>query len=229
MFYYYGRKKRLAASYPEPQHDRIIEPFAGSAAYSLHGDRWERDVWINDLDPHVTSLWRYLQAADAKDIESLPMLEPGELLSSVTSLTDDERLLISLHIGPGKNRLNDVVSKFSRWGAGRRYIAANVHKIKHWTITGTDYSAMLDLDATWFIDPPYQGPGRLYRFHDIDYDNLGSWVRNREGLTIVCEQEGADWLPFVPLVSQKNAGRHISHEVVWTDGLTMVGEAVSSE
>ena len=36
MFYYYGRKKQIAKYYPEPKYDTIVEPFAGSAAYSLY-------------------------------------------------------------------------------------------------------------------------------------------------------------------------------------------------
>ena len=34
----YGRKKQIVKCYPDPNFDSIIEPFAGSAAYSLHED-----------------------------------------------------------------------------------------------------------------------------------------------------------------------------------------------
>lgn len=37
MFYYYGRKKQIAKHYPAPNFEAIVEPFAGSASYSLHG------------------------------------------------------------------------------------------------------------------------------------------------------------------------------------------------
>ena len=36
MFYYYGRKQKIFGKYPKPQFDTIIEPFAGSAAYSMN-------------------------------------------------------------------------------------------------------------------------------------------------------------------------------------------------
>jgi len=36
MFYYYGAKNLLSKHYPEPVFDTIIEPFAGSAAYSCY-------------------------------------------------------------------------------------------------------------------------------------------------------------------------------------------------
>jgi D12 class N6 adenine-specific DNA methyltransferase len=215
MFYYFGRKKALARSYPLPAHDTIVEPFCGSAAYSLHADHWQKDIWINDLDPRIAALWHYLQAASSADIEALPALEPGAKLSSVKGLTDEEHLLISLHIGPGKNKSNDVVSKFSRWPAGQRYIAANLYKIKHWHVTNLDYAALVNVEATWFIDPPYQRSGRLYRCRVDDYDALRTWALARHGQVIVCEQQGADWLPFAPLTSMKIAGHHVSHEVVW--------------
>ncbi len=58
MFYYYGRKKQIARRYPEPAYDIIIEPFAGAAAYALHGDRWQRDVFLIKKDPQVTKIWK---------------------------------------------------------------------------------------------------------------------------------------------------------------------------
>lgn len=56
MFYYYGRKKKIAGLYPEPQHSTIVEPFAGSAAYSLHGGRWRRQVILVERDAEVAAL-----------------------------------------------------------------------------------------------------------------------------------------------------------------------------
>jgi hypothetical protein len=38
MFTYLGGKWRLAPKYPPPIHDTIIEPFCGSAGYSLRSD-----------------------------------------------------------------------------------------------------------------------------------------------------------------------------------------------
>ena len=35
MFSFYGGKRRLARFYPPPQHDVVVEPFAGSASYSV--------------------------------------------------------------------------------------------------------------------------------------------------------------------------------------------------
>ena len=35
FFTFYGGKYRAAPRYPKPKHSRIIEPFAGSAGYSM--------------------------------------------------------------------------------------------------------------------------------------------------------------------------------------------------
>ena len=60
MFSYYGRKRLLAHYYAEPQHDLIVEPFAGSAGYSLHGNRWRKDVLLLDRDTRLVGVWEWL-------------------------------------------------------------------------------------------------------------------------------------------------------------------------
>jgi hypothetical protein len=215
MFYYLGRKKRLAGSYPEPVHDTIIEPFAGSAAYSLHGERWRRDVIINDINPDTMAVWRYLQTASRKDIELLPELQVGEKLSDYPELSYEERWLISYHINPGANQRSNVVTAFSRWSAGKRYIAANIHKIKHWVLMESDYKAVPDLQATWFIDPPYHATKQYYMASTVDYTELAAWTMARTGQVIACEQQGATWLPFQPFTSIAICGNSRSKEAVW--------------
>jgi len=58
FFSYYGSKWRAAPKYPAPVEDTIIEPFAGSAAYALL--YYDRKVILNDLNPTIAALWRYL-------------------------------------------------------------------------------------------------------------------------------------------------------------------------
>ena len=77
-----------------------------------------------------------------------------------------------------------------------------------------DYRTAPDVEATWFIDPPYQAVKRGYH-SNIDYDALAKWCRSRKGLVIVCEQAGATWLPFKPLVSIKGTNNKVSTEAVW--------------
>ena len=215
MFYYLGRKKRLAGKYPEPRHPTIIEPFAGSAAYSLHGDRWERDVIINDLNPDTIGVWKYLQSATVGDIEKLPDLKYQDRISDVKWLSDAERWLISYHINPGANQRSDVVQKFSRWGAGKKYIIANLHKIKHWTIRLGDYRDLTNRCATWFIDPPYVKTSQYYMTGGVDFNGLANWCLSRIGQLIICEAQGATWLPFAPLETIHIGGHSVSREAVY--------------
>jgi hypothetical protein len=77
------------------------------------------------------------------------------------------------------------------------------------------------------VDPPYHKSGKMYvhSSKDLDFGILGRWCHRREGQVIVCEQEGAEWLPFQPLVSYQTSlsgktrkGTRIG-EVVWlSDG-----------
>lgn len=215
MFYYYGRKKRLAKLYPEPEFKLIIEPFAGSAAYSLHGKRWENQVVINDLSREVTRAWRYLQQATLSDIQRLPEPPIGSRLSDITWLSAEERWIISQHINPGADQRSDVVQKFNRWPAGKRYIMNSLHKIKHWTILGGEYSLIANKRATWFVDPPYERSGVRYRNNTVDYSALQKWCMCRSGQLIVCEQSGADWLPFQSLAEIAICGTAKSKEMVY--------------
>ena len=36
LWSYYGRKTKVIKMYPNPQYDIIVEPFAGTAVYSLY-------------------------------------------------------------------------------------------------------------------------------------------------------------------------------------------------
>ena len=78
FFSFYGSKWRLAPRYPPPRYATIIEPFAGSAGYSLRYP--EREIILIDKDPIVAGLWRWLISASPDDILSLPVLKRGESL-----------------------------------------------------------------------------------------------------------------------------------------------------
>jgi len=47
MFSYYGSKSKIVDCYPAPRYDKIIEPFAGSARYSL---KWWNREYALDVD-----------------------------------------------------------------------------------------------------------------------------------------------------------------------------------
>ena len=53
-----GGKWRSAPRYPQPRYQTIIEPFAGSAGYSLR--YVDRDVILIDKDEIIAGTWHYL-------------------------------------------------------------------------------------------------------------------------------------------------------------------------
>lgn len=216
MFYYYGRKKRIVKYYPEPKYDTIIEPFAGSAAYAM--EYFEKNVILYEINHKIYSVWKYLQQASPKDVLGLPILEKGQCLNNeeFNSLTDPEKWTIGLFLNPGSSVPKKSPGNFCDWDIEHRKILSDeLYKIKHWTIYNTSYTASPNIEATWFIDPPYSGNGGKYYVNNkIDYAELGEWCMNRNGQTIVCENEGADWLPFESLVNLKGQ-KHNRKEVIW--------------
>lgn len=253
-------------------YDTIIEPFAGSARYALRYA--DRKVILNDLDPTIAGIWRYLiHEATPERIAQLPELKVGERLDSIPWLTDEERDLMGFSVQFGVYTPRITVSEE---GGKRKEIAAMkrrilerlggnptnyltmvekdllgmvvgrgrgepgtqttdmggeefprfknrakkwVSSIKHWRILSKTYDELPDIEATWFIDPPYCGPaGRYYKYNEIDYEHLAEWCRTRKGQVIVCEGAGAHWLPFRSLGTTANGSmRSLSVEKVWTN------------
>ena len=82
----------------------------------------------------------------------------------------------------------------------RQRIALQVDRIKHWQVIEGDYTTAPDIEATWHIDPPYNNkPGKYYPYQPDSFADLGQWCTTRKGLVMVCENDGAEWLPFKPL------------------------------
>lgn len=206
-FHYYGRKKQLSKHYPEPAHKKIIEPFAGAAAYScrypLH------DVTLIDADDNIVDTWEYLISASRQDILKLPILKPGESLKNkkFDKLSRGAKLFISFNLGVSHHPVYSP-SKLCKWTKEYRdKIADTIHLVSHWKIYKGNYTLQKNCKCTWFIDPPYQGQaGKAYRCGSdmIDYDKLMKWCLGRKGQVIVCEQYPASWLPFEFLTYHNN-------------------------
>lgn len=229
FFTYYGGKWRVAPKYPTPTHERIIEPFAGSAGYSLRHP--ERKIWLNDADPIVAGTWKYLTAVTEREILNLPDLGEGDTVDDF-GLPQEARWLIGWWLNKGSATPKRKPSTFMLkhpagapyWGESiRQRIASQLAHIRHWTVTEYDYEELPNWEATWFIDPPYVGAGNHYRYgnKDIDFARLGRWCKSRSGQTLVCEADDADWLPFTPLAEiDGTEGRQKTKrarlEVLWT-------------
>jgi len=212
MWSYYGSKSKLVNYYPEPEHDLIIEPFAGTAKYALK--YFENDVILTELFHKIYKIWKYLQQASENDILSLPDIGYKEKIP--TSLSDEERWLIGYCVGRGSPRPATMGHKFNSWDKDKIRIANDLHKIRHWDIRNECYTTLENQTATWFVDPPYMKMGYKYNFNGdkLNYNELAQWCKARKGQVIVCENADADWLPFIPI--KKFVGAQKTNiEAIW--------------
>lgn len=227
FFSYYGSKWRLAPRYPAPAYEEIIEPFAGSAGYSLLYP--ERQVLLIDANPQITEVWRYLINVRESEMRRLPDIPDSGTVDDL-SLPQEIRWLIGWCINKSQSSPAKRPSTWARdpehqrvinfWSQPyRERIAAQLRCVRHWRVLCTSYDKAPDHPATWFVDPPYAGhPGNYYREHGskhLDYTTLGAWCKDRRGQVMVCEAQGADWLPFEPFADTRGTvGR--SQEALWT-------------
>ena len=162
MWSYFGSKSKTAVRYPIPKYKTIIEPFAGSAQYSLFGDNWKRQVILCDKNKAIVTIWDYLINKATKEmILALPDLKDQDNVNNY-SLSEAERYLIGFCINRGSAHPKLTASRFNSWNKDKIRIANNLHKVKHWKIINGSYENLPNTEATWFIDPPYQSAGKWY-------------------------------------------------------------------
>lgn len=233
LFSYYGGKSRIAHLYPAPKFPLIVEPFAGAAGYSLRYP--QSKVWLNELNPRVHSVWHWFIYEDEQVvrgwIERLPeRIERGaEVANIVPGCPTPLLTLLQFEAGQGAGGSEgDNRTIFSPFGAisSKRLRSRLLYWLpilRHWAVSNLSYHKLPDLEATWFVDPPYNNPaGERYRYHDLDYSALADWCRSRRGQVIVCENAGATWLPFEPLCERRGIKsatvKSRAMEVIYTQG-----------
>jgi hypothetical protein len=223
FFPYYGNKARLAPKYASPLCHMIIEPFAGSAGYSLlHSDR---QVHLYDLNEKICAVWNYLIKVSSNEIINLP-----DTLEDYTeaNIAEEAKWLMGYYCAIGSVEPRNKVSPWAKgklgkdgWAYNKQLIARQLQYIRHWICINKSYENIDTnfIESTWFIDPPYcSKAGQVYTHCDIDYKKLAKFCKSRLGQTIVCEMYGADWLPFKHLSSAKSLdlkGKPQYAEVVW--------------
>lgn len=231
FFYYYGGKYRATKNlfYPAPKFDTIIEPFAGAAGYSTN--HHERKVILCEIDPKIAALWRYLINVSSQEILGLQL---DANCADDLRCCEEAKYLIGFYWNHATTQpMMRPTSWFksgkrpkSYWGKEvRERIATQVTQIRHWKIIEGSYESLLNLQATWFIDPPYQAShGRYYKFSNVDYNHLSAWCTSRNGQVIVCESSGANWLPFERAGQLRTnsgpRGKTHSEEMVWCNETT---------
>lgn len=230
MFYYYGSKRRMAKLYPLPRYRTVVEPFAGSASYgvfqlmSRHADR----LVLIEKDPRVADLWERLLAMTPEEIRSIPIPEPG-------TKTDDFLIMTAATSNAiARCKSMTVTDRMRRITRGMLISIAEAVPVvagKVEIIRGS-YEDAPEIEATWFVDPPYQtresdrltaktsypkglGYAAGCDSSSLDFGALGEWCASRPGQVIVAEQRGADWLPFVPLVRIGDSQGVARTEVIW--------------
>jgi hypothetical protein len=226
---YYGGKFRAAPRYPKPIHGTIIEPFAGAAGYALRYP--DLEVILVERDAVLAEMWRFLLGTTPAEVRRIPAVEHVDELPAW--VPEGARHLVGFamnnatvspckQLSAGRKKLTLLGRRYEGWNdAQRERVALQVPIVKHWRIIEGDYTAAPTVRATWFVDPPYSNKAGSYYVHsDVDYSALAAWCQERVGQVIVCENEGATWLPFRPFATFKaGVNGSGSKEVIWTGGL----------
>ena len=224
IFYYYGAKNQLARYYPPPEWGVVIEPFAGSAAYSQYWRSTIREAILVDKDERTVELWHQLQRMNPEQILALPTPVPGEYYEGII-----DSLIKMAAASNGVSAMTGPLACPKRvagvWEGMMRRMAARVDDVRNWTVLHGDYTeALAHVERskkfppgsrfTWFVDPPYScsspvrasktafplGHGYREGSSGLDYALLAEWTYTLPGHVVVCEQAGADWLAgFRPL------------------------------
>lgn len=237
LFKWFGSKWQAAPKYPEPIHDRIVEPFAGGAGYSLRYP--DRQVTICETNPNLRVLWPwFIDVATEAMIREIPIGVPVGTDIRSLGLSQGQSYLLKTW-----QRTNTTGGcwTISPWGNGpgqwttntRARVAEEVNAIKHWKFE-SDGAHVLRVAAelgspssTWFVDPMYRYNYQYNTKQGHDYEELGRTVRSLPGQIIVCEavcpKTGTvpDWLPFAhfgkSVTSRRKATQnHHSNELIWT-------------
>jgi len=171
----------------------------------------------------LIDVWQYLQQASESDILKLPRLKRGESIKDHKYLAEVEQNFLGFLVCNGLESPRMNVSSFEGVNVERdlKRIASTLFKIRHWKIQLGTYEDIENVEATWFIDPPYQFGGEHYKesSKNLNFEKLGEWCKSRNGQVIVCENTKASWLPFLP-VKKMSGSDHKTTEAIWSNERT---------
>lgn len=234
LFKWFGSKWLAATKYPEPVYNRINEPFAGGAGYSLRYP--EKQVTICETNPNLRILWPWLiREATESLIREIPIDIPIGTDIHTLGLSEGQAYLLKLwqrtNTTGGCWTISPWGNSPGQWTASTRArVAEEVHAIKHWKFQDDGMCLLMESsdECTWFVDPMYQFNYQYNAKHVHDYNLLGALCRKLPGQVIVCEAvcpktgKVPAWLPFRHFGSRVTSRRkpnqnHHSKELIWTN------------
>jgi site-specific DNA-adenine methylase len=207
FFSYYGAKYTVAKYAGPPRRDLVIEPFAGSAAYST---RYAvRKTKLYDLSEDICELWNWLIKCSEFDVRCIP--DVFNSFDEIEKLPYGAGLLVRFWVSKGRAVASGTLSPWyfkyrnsgdcKVWGpAVKERIVRQKPYISEWTCENLSYEKINLQNAHWHVDPPYNNSaGKCYPFSSVNYEHLANWCQHLPGAVDVFENEGANWLPFKPL------------------------------
>ena len=199
---YYGGKGMLARKYPKPYYKKIIEPFAGGAAYSLL--YYNNDVTLIDQNPELISAWEFIQNPDLEQLNRIPQkIKPGTKVKSLGSFSRGFEFILraAANVGcAGKNAKIETITSFGAIHFYMNSVAKIIYwtdKIKHWKFICGSYDDFKFEEATYFFDPPYQNAaGARYKYSakNINYNKLKMHIKTLNGQIIITESMNSKWI-----------------------------------
>ncbi len=182
-------KKLIKSKIPD-DYNVYVEPFVGSGVIYLNTDLKGRKAVINDLDKKLIQGWKAIKKGITLP-DDFSIEENAQTNFINQTHTDNNKIFI--------RELIRTCGTFGSIGTGKIYkpISKNNFKnkighaksqkdlLKNTTILSTDYKNVIkkyDSPKTFFyLDPPYEKSGGLYKDSDFNYDELNNILRKIKG------------------------------------------------
>lgn len=205
---------------------KIVEPFAGGAGYSLR--HHHLDVYLYDVNPVVAGVWDFITSGDSRTIDILP--DVIFHVDEISQFPQEVKWLVgfwmnaatvspckTLSSSAAKRIRSGVTTGFCWRKSIKERIVRQMPLVRHWRVQNKSWEHADHGAATYFVDPPFSTKGVFYPFNSVDYGSLSEWCTTRQGQVIVCESSDATWLPFTPLATVKAKGvrNNVHNDGLW--------------
>lgn len=171
-----------------PEHKIYVEPFVGSGALLFNKDKSDVEV-INDLDDNLIEAYKLLKVVsdDPNKYNIQSGIENIQKFVDRPQTTNENKLLKHLYT---------MCNTFSSKGYGKIYrgktlenkinkIGEYKDRIKDVKIFNQDYKTIINKydspNTFFFLDPPYEESGSLYKNSKFDYEELAGLLKNIKG------------------------------------------------